>query len=87
MADSSDAALPPPLAVTYCAVGTLRPDPRNARKHPKQQVDQIVASIRQFGFVNPILADPTDALLPAMGASWLRRPWGLPKSQPFTYRG
>jgi hypothetical protein len=30
-------------------LGTLRPDPRNARTHPKSQVDQIDASIRQFG--------------------------------------
>jgi DNA methylase/ParB-like nuclease domain len=64
MANSSD-AVPPPLAVTYCAVGTLRPDPRNARTHPKEQVDQIVASIRQFGFVNPILADPDERLMAA----------------------
>jgi hypothetical protein len=40
---SSDAT---PLTVTYRPVGTLRPDPRNARAHPKRQIDQIVASIR-----------------------------------------
>jgi ParB-like chromosome segregation protein Spo0J len=27
----------------------------NARTHSEQQIDQIVASIREFGFVNPIL--------------------------------
>jgi ParB-like nuclease domain len=59
--------VPPPLAVTYCPVGTLRPDPRNARTHPKQQVDQIVASIRQFGFVNPILADPDGRIIAGHG--------------------
>ena len=56
MANSPDVV--PPLAVTYRPVDALRPDPRNARTHPKSQVDQIVASIRQFGFVNPILTDP-----------------------------
>jgi DNA modification methylase len=56
MATSLDAA--PLLVVTYRPVDTLRPDPRNARKHPKQQVNQVIASIRQFGFVNPILTDP-----------------------------
>jgi len=65
MATSSDAV--PPLAVTYRPVGTLRPDPRNARTHPKQQVDQIVASIRQFGFVNPILADPDGRIIAGHG--------------------
>jgi ParB-like chromosome segregation protein Spo0J len=65
MAASLD--LVPPLAVTYRPVGTLRLDPRNARTHPKQQVDQIVASIRQFGFVNPILADPDGRIIAGHG--------------------
>jgi hypothetical protein len=57
----------PPLAVTYRPVGTLRPDPRNARTHPKQQVEKIAASIRQFGFVNPILADPDGRIIAGHG--------------------
>ena len=39
MNTSPDAIRPPSLAVAYCPVDTLRPDPRNARTHPKQQVD------------------------------------------------
>jgi DNA modification methylase len=35
----------------------LKPDPRNARTHSPAQVDQIAASLRQFGFTNPVLAD------------------------------
>src|SRR5258707_507968 len=46
------------LVVTYRPVGDLIPDPRNARTHPKRQIDQIKASIEAFGFTNPILADP-----------------------------
>jgi ParB-like chromosome segregation protein Spo0J len=45
------------LAIVYRPVGELRPDPRNARTHPKRQVDQIVASMQKFGFTNPILID------------------------------
>jgi len=77
MADSSDEVPPPPLAVTYCAVGTLRPDSRNARTHPKQQVDQIVASIRQFGFVNPILADPDGRIIAGHGRLMAAKAMGL----------
>jgi hypothetical protein len=33
------------LAITYRRVGDLTPDPRNARTHPKRQIDQIKASI------------------------------------------
>lgn len=35
----------------------LKPNPTNARTHPDDQVAQIAASIREFGFTNPILAD------------------------------
>jgi hypothetical protein len=75
MTNSSDAV--PPLAVTYRAVDTLRPDPRNARTHPKQQIDQIVASIRQFGFVNPILADPDGRIIAGHGRLMAAKAMGL----------
>ncbi len=46
------------LVVTYRPVGDLIPDPRNARTHPKRQIDQIRKSIEAFGFTNPILDAP-----------------------------
>ena len=55
---AEDLSPSPSLAVVYRPVGGLRPDPRNARTHPKRQLDQIIASIRAFGFTNPILIDP-----------------------------
>lgn len=36
----------------------LIPYARNARTHSPEQVAQIAASIREFGFNNPVLADP-----------------------------
>src|SRR5262249_4660644 len=72
---SSDAA--PPHAVTYHPVATLRPDPRNARTHPKHQIDQIVASIREFGFVNPILADPDGRIIAGHGRLMAAKVLGL----------
>lgn len=38
-------------------VDELTPDPRNARTHSADQVAKIVASIRRFGWTNPVLAD------------------------------
>lgn len=35
----------------------LRPYERNSRTHSPEQVQQIVASIAEFGFVNPVLID------------------------------
>jgi len=36
---------PSRLTVTYRPLGDLIPDPRNARTHPKRQIDQIRTSI------------------------------------------
>ena len=46
-----------PLNIVYRSPSELFPDPRNARTHPKQQIEQIKNSIQAFGFTNPILAD------------------------------
>ncbi len=46
-----------PLNIVYRSPSELVPDPRNARTHPKQQIEQIKNSIQAFGFTNPILAD------------------------------
>ncbi|MGE3645012.1 MAG: site-specific DNA-methyltransferase [Beijerinckiaceae bacterium] len=41
--------------IVRIAIERLRPNPRNARVHSKRQIRQIVASIRRFGFTNPVL--------------------------------
>jgi hypothetical protein len=38
-------------------IDTLIPDERNARTHSKDQILEIVTSIRRFGWTNPVLAD------------------------------
>lgn len=48
------------VSARLVAVAALTPNPRNARTHPPEQVAQIVASIREFGFTQPILADMDD---------------------------
>ena len=50
---------PEPLFPPYklAPVATLVPYARNARTHSDAQVAQIAASIREFGFTNPILVD------------------------------
>jgi ParB-like chromosome segregation protein Spo0J len=39
------------------AIADLKPYDRNARTHSDAQIDQIVASLREFGWTNPILTD------------------------------
>jgi ParB-like nuclease domain len=45
----------------------LRPNPRNARTHSKKQIKQIAASIRKFGFLNPLIIDDADMVLAGHG--------------------
>src|SRR5712671_6985574 len=42
-------------SIEHDSVRSLRPYPRNARRHNKGQIKQIAASITRFGFNNPIL--------------------------------
>jgi hypothetical protein len=65
------------LVVTYRPMGDLIPDPRNARTHPKHQIDQIKASIEAFGFTNPILADPEGHIIAGHGRLQAARAMGL----------
>ena len=40
------------LQVTYKAIHTLTPYENNSRTHSENQIKQIVASVREFGFMN-----------------------------------
>ncbi|WP_439605151.1 site-specific DNA-methyltransferase [Shinella sp.] len=53
--------------VVMLATGSLRPYPRNARKHSRKQVRQIADSISRFGFTNPVLVDDRDMILAGHG--------------------
>ena len=75
------------LAVTYRAVGDLIPDPRNARTHPKRQIDQLKASIEEFGFTNPILADPEGKIIAGHGRLQAARAMGLAEVPVITLSG
>lgn len=56
-----------PLAVTYQETSSLRAYPNSARTHSKHQIRQIAASIREFGFTNPILIDRNNSIIAGHG--------------------
>lgn len=66
-----------PLAIVYRPIASLVPDPRNARTHPRRQIEQIKASFSAFGFTNPILADPEGHLIAGHGRLLAARDLGL----------
>lgn len=43
------------LNVKYRKIDSLRAYKRNARTHSKKQIKQLAASIKEFGFINPLL--------------------------------
>ena len=55
------------LKITYCPVGELTPYMRNARTHSDEQIDQVAASIKEFGFTNPILLDGDKSIIAGHG--------------------
>jgi DNA modification methylase len=55
----------------------LIPYERNARTHSPEQVAQIVASIQEFGFTNPILVDGADGILAGHGRLAAAKDMGL----------
>src|ERR1700738_5155879 len=57
--------LPETIVRRRCAA--LIPYARNARTHSDQQVAQIAASIREFGFTNPVLIDEEDGIIAGAG--------------------
>src|SRR6266481_3365694 len=80
-------APPSRLAVIYRPLSDLVPDPRNARTHPKRQIEQIKASIAAFGFTNPILADPEGHIIAGHGRLQAARAMGLAELPVITLSG
>lgn len=51
------------LDIVHRSRETIKPDPKNARKHPPRQLTQLRASIREFGFHVPILIDEDNQVI------------------------
>jgi ParB-like nuclease domain len=65
------------LTVVYRPTNSIRPKPRNARTHSKKQVAEIAASIRQFGFSNPLLIGADGVLIAGHGRLLAAKSIGL----------
>lgn len=55
----------------------LIPYAKNSRTHSDEQVAQIAASIREFGFTNPVLIDAEDGIIAGHGRVLAARKLGL----------
>ena len=51
------------LKIKYKDPSRLRPRVKNPRTHTAKQIKQIAASIKEFGFISPILTDGADGII------------------------
>ena len=61
------------------SVDTLAPYARNSRTHSPEQIAQIVASMREFGFTNPVLIDDAGGIIAGHGRVMAAAQMGLTK--------
>ena len=57
----------PVLNICQLPVERLHPNPRNARKHSKKQIRQLVNSIKRFSFTAPLIVDENNRILAGHG--------------------
>lgn len=75
------------LQVEYRDVSGLIPYARNSRTHSDEQVAQIAASIREFGFTNPVLVDEQGGIIAGHGRVLAARKLGLQDVPTICLRG
>jgi len=65
------------MEIEHLPIETLIPYARNSRTHSETQISQIVASIREFGFTNPVLIDGEGGIIAGHGRVMAARKMGI----------
>lgn len=55
------------LNIVYRQIKDLKPYKKNAKKHSKEQVEQIANSIKEFGFTQPVIIDKHNSVVAGHG--------------------
>lgn len=55
------------MKIEMIAIDDLKPYERNSRLHSEEQIKQIAASIREFGFTNAVLIDENNEIIAGHG--------------------
>ena len=75
------------LTINYRSTSELIPYARNSRTHSEAQVGQIAASIREFGFTNPVLLDENSGIIAGHGRIMGAQKLGLEEVPTITLHG
>ncbi|MBX9927116.1 MAG: ParB/Srx family N-terminal domain-containing protein [Hyphomicrobiaceae bacterium] len=65
------------LTIEHRPPDALKPYGRNARTHSPKQISEIAASIKAFGFNNPVLVDKDDGIVAGHGRVEAAKQLGL----------
>jgi len=65
------------MKIETIPIGDLVPYARNSRTHSEEQVAQIAASIKEFGFTNPVLIDSEGGIIAGHGRVLAARQFGI----------
>lgn len=67
------------LEYPFIDIKELKPYKNNARLHPQDQIDKIVNSIKEFGFIAPVIIDEHNTILVGHGRTEAAKQAGLTK--------
>ena len=65
------------MEIENIPIGQLKAYEKNSRTHGKKQISQVVASIKEFGFTNPLLIDENDTLIAGLGRLLAAKEMGM----------
>ena len=65
------------MEIINLAPSALKPYGKNAKKHPAEQVDRIAESIKQFGFVQPVVIDNDNIIVIGHGRVMAEKRLGM----------
>jgi DNA modification methylase len=66
-----------PTAITLQSIDALLPYARNSRTHSPEQIAQVAASMREFGWTNPVLVDADGTIIAGHARVLAARQLGL----------
>lgn len=55
------------LKIEIVDINSIKPYEKNAKRHPKKQIEQIKESIKQFGFNDPVAIDDNNVIIEGHG--------------------
>lgn len=79
------------MKVEMRALDSIKPYEKNAKKHDQTQIDNVAESIRQYGFVQPIVVDRDGVIVighcRALGAGHCKEYQSLAEKGWYVWRG